>query len=65
MTLHEALGESIREISVIIEEHEQLIQRLEEGENAVLTCHRENCYHSRLLKETLLEAKAGVYLTAS
>ncbi len=56
MTVHDALGESIREIMVKIEQLEQLLNRLEEGGDVVvLKCGHEDCSHSRLLRETLLE----------
>ncbi len=59
MTVHDALGENIREIRVKIEQHEQLLQRLKEGGDidiVVLKHGYEDCPHSRVLRETLLEA---------
>jgi glutamate racemase len=57
MTAREALDRNIREIRMRIEQHEQLLEHLENGGNAqILDCSLLGCTHSRHLKEILLEA---------
>jgi hypothetical protein len=57
MTAREALDRSIREIRTKIEQHEQLLEHLENGGKAhIPDCSLAGCTHSRRLKAVLLEA---------